>query len=175
MKNILWANNMYINIDTCPPISLILNIFKMVQLKKISLKKIYVCTCNTSLSLYKFYPSMVVLGSNYFGQRFIAQGSNFKSGSEEKIHRDCSSPVWTSMKLSKHESASVHDTNSDRTRARHGLDGPAKRNHFSSGAGLYCSIFCVFSMVTRISSTRYQLMQVGKLGWPSLNANRDRI
>ena len=56
MKNILRANSMYttlINIDTYPLVSLILKIFKMVQLKKISLKKIYVCACNTSVPLYK--------------------------------------------------------------------------------------------------------------------------
>lgn len=84
----------------------------------------------------------------------LANGCNLNRVQKKKIHRDCSSSVWTSMKLSKHESASVHDTNSDRTRTRHGLDGPAKRNHVSSGAGLYCSILCLFSMVTRISSTR---------------------
>ena len=118
----------------------------MVQLKKISLKKIYV--------LHEIRPSHYTNSIHSWLCLVAIIGFNLNRVQKKKIHRDCSSSVWTSMKLSKHESASVHDTNSDRTRARHGLDGPAKRNHFSSGAGLYCSILCVFSMVTRISSTK---------------------
>lgn len=40
LNTLKWKT--HINIDTCPLVSLILNIFKMVQLTKISLKKIYV-------------------------------------------------------------------------------------------------------------------------------------